>query len=432
MPSQWQRVRLRWQLPNCGHTGLKGTSLPFCRDVTQNKGMQTYLVALLVLSALSVAVVAQPQPQVCGGTVTNVALFISPAERIPGLANANTTTFTFTTQTPLLPGNAVTISFPSGFFASGNNMAIIQAAGGPFLACCPPLQIPQPQQFQQQNTMMIRVAGSGAPPGTYSITITGITMGGATLGTSNTGIIVQTTTDLPSSPAPTGALGGTVQNVQLTLATRTPLLSQQSATLAFVTQTQLVAQQTVTINVQTTFGNVQPTISSQTPASSFSPTVGISQAQFTGYVTFTLTVLASTTLMGNTYSVALAGLTMGGPNTGTSICVSTTTDAQNCVQSPALGGQVQNPSLTIAVPDRIPGAAKPATLSFTTQTQLGLNTANPVISITWPSYFSSAYFSGPITVASATSAFASTVVVSSSGNSGTIAVTPPANGLGPG
>jgi hypothetical protein len=383
--------------------------------------MQKYLLALLLLSALSVAVVAQPQ--VCGGTVTNMTMYISPAERIPGLTNTNTTTFTFTTQTPLLPGNAVTISFPSGFFvASGNNLAIIQATGGPFLACCPPLQIPQ--QFQQPM-MVIPVAGFGAPPGTYFITITGITMGSATLGTFNSGIIVRTTTDLPSSPAPTGALGGTVQNVQLTLATRTPLLSQQSATLTFVTQTQLVAQQTVTINVQTTFGNVQPTISSQTPASSFSPTVGVSQSPLTGYVTFTLTVPASTTLMGSTYSVTLAGLTMGGPNTGTSICVSTTTDAQNCVQSPALGGQVQNPILSIAVPDRIPQAAKPATLSFTTQTPL---TAGQLISITWPSYLSSAYFSGSITVASASSAMASTVSVS--GNQGTIAVLSPGLGSG--
>jgi len=311
-------------MPNCGHTGLKGTSLPFYRDVTQNKGMQTYLVALLVLSALSVAVVAQPQ--VCGGTVTNVAMFISPAERIPGLANTNTTTFTFTTQTPLLPGNNVTISFPifpSSFFAaSGNNLAIIQAAGGPFLACCPPLQISQPQQSQQQNSIIIPVAGSGAPPGTYSITITGITMGGATLGTSNTGIIVQTTTDLPSSPAPTGALGGTVQNVQLAGVTRTPLLASQTATLTFVTQTLLVAQQTVTINVQTAFANVAPTISSQTPPSSFSPTVQSSQDPNFGYVTFTLTVPASTILLGNTYTVAFAGLTMGGPSTGNLICVS--------------------------------------------------------------------------------------------------------------
>jgi hypothetical protein len=76
---------------------------------------------------------------------------------------------------------------------------------GQFVACCPPI-LPS----ITTSSMVITVGASGAPPGAYTLTLTNVVMGPVTAGRV-AGIVVQTTTDLPSDGAPSGPIGGTVQ-----------------------------------------------------------------------------------------------------------------------------------------------------------------------------------------------------------------------------
>jgi hypothetical protein len=177
-------------------------------------------IVLLALALFSIAgsqpsypTVPQINPvQVCGGSVSGVSLYIDAADRIPFSTNKNVVV-SFTTQTALAPGDGITINYPSGFFAAGVRLGLIQATSGTFLSCCnPPLITSSSSPYY----VVLTVGLNGTAPGPYTVTLTGVTMGAPTAG-NNMNISVLTTNDLVSAGAPSGALGGQVKDVKLSI-----------------------------------------------------------------------------------------------------------------------------------------------------------------------------------------------------------------------
>ncbi len=188
-------------------------------------------IALLLcgLSFLGMAA-SQPMPQinptqVCGGVVTDVSFTINAADRVTGFKNRNVLV-SFTTQTALAYGDGITIFYPLDFFVQPTDpkitIDIIQAVPGTFLSCCNPLlsvtNTPGFGAAASSANFRFSVGGpNGTQPGSYTVTITGLTMGNSTPG-NPTGVSVVTSTDLQSAGVPSGNIGGQVQGVSMAIA----------------------------------------------------------------------------------------------------------------------------------------------------------------------------------------------------------------------
>jgi hypothetical protein len=164
--------------------------------------------------------------QVCGGVVTGVSWTINNADRVSGLTNRNVVV-SFTTQTALAYGDGITILYPLGFFGPNADpkitLGLNQAVPGTFLSCCNPLldvtnQAAGRGALASSAYLKFSVGGpNGTQPGSYTVTITGLTMGIPTPG-NPTGVSVVTTTDLQSAGVPSGPIGGQVQGVSMAIA----------------------------------------------------------------------------------------------------------------------------------------------------------------------------------------------------------------------
>jgi hypothetical protein len=236
-------------------------------------------------------------------------------------------------------------------------------------------------------------------PGSYTVTLTGATIGGPILASASTGIFVSTADASGNTIDAAGAggypaLGGQVSSASFSVAAsdRVPSATGKMLTVSFTTQTQLLAGNFVTINYPANFFGTSnsPTVLSSQPATIFNSQV----TQNTNTNSFVLTVApAPAPVNPGTITVILQSVKMG-PNPRVTPCnvndvsVSTSTDVQSIVPVAAgsLGGQVQNIALTMSDQARqSPNTQQPVTITFVTQNDLNPNiNPNNAIVISWP------------------------------------------------
>ena len=242
------------------------------------------------------------------------------------------------------------------------------------------------------TTVAITVGSAGAGAGAYTVTLTGVTMGNITPGSTSTGVSVSTTADLASLPTGYPGLGGQVTGVSMTIAAadRIPLATGKTVTVSFVTATALLLNQLVTITW---------------PPGYLSGTIGVA---FAGANVFSTTTTATGTtgviiavafnglLNAFSYTITLTGVTMPSPmpaacNVG--IWVATTTDLRsvNSVTTQAIGGVVTGVTFAMTGSQRVPNVAAAAatavvTVGFKLSTAYAAAGANQ-ITINFPSNF---------------------------------------------
>jgi len=169
-----------------------------------------------------------------GGPVT---MTIADASRAAG-ATGKAVTLAFKTTVDLAATDKVTMNYPSGFFAAAVTPTVapttltVGATGA---------------------TSVILTAGSAIAAGTITVTLSGMTLGGAA-NNDATGITVSTNKDLVSSGAATGAIGQ-VTGVTLTIAAtdRIAAATTKDVTIVFTLAVALAAADKVTINYPSGF-----------------------------------------------------------------------------------------------------------------------------------------------------------------------------------
>jgi hypothetical protein len=313
-------------------------------------------------------------------------LNIAPPDRIP-TSQSKTATLSFATQTQLASGQLIVISWPANYLSG--SIGVQYATASVFATTA---SVSSGQAFI--------AVGSAGPlmPGSYTVTLTGATIGGPIVASASTGIFVSTTDASGNTIDAAGvggypALGGQVSSASFSVAARdrVPSATGKMLTVSFTTQTQLLAGNFVTINYPAGFFGTSNSATVFSPATTFNSPVQQTQSLNTN--NFVLTV-GNAAVNPGTITVIIQGVTMG-PNPRVTPCyvndvsVSTSTDIQSIVPVAAgsLGGQVQNIALTMSDQARQqPGATnQQVTITFVTQNDLNPNISpNNAISISWP------------------------------------------------
>jgi len=332
--------------------------------------------------------------QAFGGTVTGVSSSVASADRVPALTSKSITV-SFTTQTQLAHNQLVSIVFPAAYF-SGALSVTFAGTANTFATSTTAIT----------NGVTIAVGSAGAAPASYTVTLTGATIGGPMSSTTN-GVTVSTSTDAAGTGR-TDNLGGAVSGVALTIVDRVPLATGKSVTVSFTTATALTSGQLVTISFPSNF-------LAGTIAVTFAGAANTFAATTTAVGTTGLTIaVGSAGANAAAYTITLTGVTMPGPQAAfvssctTNFNVRTTTDRMGGTNTPQIGGIVSGVTFVVAATDRVPaGTGKTVTVSFTTQTALA---SAQLVTITFPN----TYISGSIgvTFAGAANTFATTTTVS--------------------
>ena len=341
-------------------------------------------VIIFILAAINA--VQLTDAQICGGQVCCVTMTIAAADRFPTASNKDVTV-SFTTATFLASGNLVSIMWPAGY-VSGTIGVTYSGFSNTFATSTSAIT----------NGVTIAVGSAGAAAGMYSVTLTGVTLGGPMAATS-CGLTVTTTTDLPATGA-TVAIGGQVNGVSFAAAADPiPFSTGKSVTVGFTTQTFLTSGQLVSISFSPGFLTGVIGVTYAGAANTF--------ATSTSAITNGVTIaVGSAGAAPGSYILTLTGATFGGPMAGSAsgVTVSTSTDMPATGAIVALGGQVTGIGVSIAAVDRIPFATgKSVTVGFTTQTAL---TSTQLVSISFPSSFLTGTIG--VTYAGAANTFAAT------------------------
>ncbi len=145
---------------------------------------------------------------------TNSVLFaIAAGDRIAAKAGVPVT-LTFTTQTALAVGGKITLNYPAGFFAATPNPAN-NAAGSTSVATM------TAASAITGNSIVITTAVAGiAATTTFTITLSGLTMGAAAVAGCATGITVQTDSDTTASA---GAASGAITSQTFVMSQSPPI-----------------------------------------------------------------------------------------------------------------------------------------------------------------------------------------------------------------
>lgn len=189
-----------------------------------------------------------------------MALVLGAAAGTPG-SIGKTVTISFRTETRLSNGMAVIIQWPANYLTPTNavtNMFGVQYSSANTFAATTSAVSPTPEAGQVFFT--ISVGTAGAPAGSYTITLTGVTIGAATVSNigcvlrrntfATTCVLVSTTSDDTSfSSFPSILPKGQVQGVSVSVleADRVPGQPNKPLTISFTTQTDLVGGDTVTM-----------------------------------------------------------------------------------------------------------------------------------------------------------------------------------------
>jgi len=367
-----------------------------------------------------ILVVQITNAQICSGTVSAVSSTILLADALPG-ATPKPVTVSFTIQTPLASTQLVTITWPaigvSGSYLSGSMGVTFAGPANTFSTTTSAVT----------NGVTIAVGTAGAPAGSYTITLTGATIGVADtpFAATTCGLTVRTPSDLPGT-GPTVAIGGQVSAVNSVIqpADRVPGATTKPVTVTFRLQTALANTQLVTIswppvgasgsflsaNMGVTFADRADTFSTTTSAITNGVTIAVGTAGAPA----------------GPYTITLTGATIGVADTpfaatNDGFTVRTPRDLPGTGPTVAIGGQVSAVNSVIQPADRVPGATtKPVTVSFTIQTPLA---STQLVTITWPAIGASgSYLSGSMGVTFAGPANTFSTTTSAIANGVTIAV----------
>jgi len=228
-----------------------------------------------------------------GGAVTLSSFKVSSTT--PLLA-AQSLTVTFTNPTALpgtsAGGNKITVSYPSGYFASGTGSLTLTGLTSATIGSTSSTSV-------EITTTVALAAGA-----TTTITIGGLTMGPspiqATASCNGWSASVSTSTDRAGSTAPL-SLGGVVSVTAFQPSSRVPLTASSNFIFTFTTQTVLAVSQTLVLTFPDTF------------ATGSAPSVTGLAASVAPLLSTSVTFTATSIINPGTYTVTLAGLTMGNP-----------------------------------------------------------------------------------------------------------------------
>jgi len=309
-----------------------------------------------------------------GGKVTGVSFSVATADRVPALT-AKTVTVSFTTQTVLASAQLVTIMFPASYISASigvtyagaaNTFAITATAVG-------------------TTGLTIAVGTAGAVAGSYTVTLTGATMGGP-MPAMTTGVSVSTTTDFAGV---TGypALGGVVTGAALTIASadRIAANANRKITVSFTTTTTLASGGFITITIPLVTGGTNGAVTGITATAAIS----------SGSIVLTV---GAGGLAAGVATVVICGVTLGSYTTNNlvGVVVSTTMDyTSTCSATGTVGtqqGTVTAVSMTIPFANRMAGTTQTVTFSFTTATALPASSSNCGAANSVTIYFPTSFF----------------------------------------
>jgi hypothetical protein len=314
-----------------------------------------------------------------GGQVTGVSFSVASADRVPA-ATGKSVTVSFTTQTVLANAQLVTITFPTSYIAAVSGVTYAGAANT-FAATATAVGT---------SSYTIAVGSAGAKAGSYTVTLTGATMGSPIAASATTGVTVVTTTDFAGN-AGYPALGGAVTGATLTIATsdRVNAVANRKVVVSFTTATALVSGNFITVVLPSSFVT-------SIAASSVVTGISVSSVAVVGS-NLVLTVGTGGVAQGAS-TVNICGVTLGSfpTNNLIGVQVMTTLDyTTTCSATGTVGtqkGQVTAVSMTMPFANRVAGNTNQAvTFSFTTATALPAASSNcgaaSSVTINFPSGF---------------------------------------------
>jgi hypothetical protein len=319
---------------------------------------------------------------VIGGQVTSVSFTMATSDRVAGQTSA-AATFSFTTTAggALAAGSTITLTYPSGFVAA-SALTGAQISGGVLTGS---VAAPTSTRIVITTATQAILASTAV-----TITVTGLTVGVATGGSSN-GITVATSADQTASiGVSSGVIGGQVTSVSFTMATSDHVAGQTSAAATFSFTTTaggaLAAGSTITLTYPSGFVAASALIGAQISGGVLTGSVAAPTSTRIVITTATQAILASTAV-----TITVTGLTVGvatgGSSNGITVATSADQTASIGVSSGVIGGQVTSVSFTMATSDRVAGqTSAAATFSFTT-TAGGALAAGSTITLTYPSGF---------------------------------------------
>jgi len=296
------------------------------------------------------------------GGLVSVTSF-TPSSRVPTTASSSLTV-AFTTQTNIASGGTVTLFLPSGFVSGSPTLAASTGFAASIAAF----------QNSGNNALSVMTTTAAVTAGSFTITVSGVTMGSPVqLGTTlNVGML--TSTDSNGGNVASGSLGGVISNPMVTIATadRVASIANRKVVVSFGIATPLATTDSIIVGYPSGFlaASVTGTINGITTG--LAVTLGQTSSS-----QFTLTPTAAVTA--GTYSVTICGLTIGGgvaaTTSVTGIRISTSKDTVACAVNVAIPttsmGQVSLVGLSIPFANRVTGTSGTSpVLTFTTATSI--------------------------------------------------------------
>ncbi len=315
------------------------------------------------------------------GQVSGLVFGIASSQRISGNTNV-ALTLSFSPFTPIPIGGAITLAFPSNFFAPSITPLVNAGSSSvPGLTgACSNTSSP---------FIIITTVGAQIPAALFTVTITGFTMGGVTAGSLCT---VQTSRDvLPSLAVDSGPILGsgssfmTSPSFAISPTDRIAGKTNVSITIGFTPTTALPQLSTITIRYPTDFfaASVTPTVVAGSSSVS-ALTASCSSTTATFFIITTAGAVIPTTAT----VITIGGVTIGGVNPGAlqvTFESSTDTVPSAAVASGQILGQISFETFGIRLQNRLVGTtAVPVTISFTSPSSLPIG---GTITLSYPSGF---------------------------------------------
>ena len=318
------------------------------------------------------------------GQVKFVTFGIASSDRVASRASVPVT-LTFFPSKSIPAGGAITLSYPSGFFASSVTPLMGSSSVVGLAATC-----------GATTATSIAITTSGAAIEAlqhFAITLTGFTMGAATAGVVN--VRVQTSSDtLPSSSV---VAFTQVQSVELRIASHERLATKTCVpiTLTFTPSTPIQPGWVIYLTYPSGFfaPAVTPIVySGNSSVAGLKMTCGATMVSSVAITTQGAFVGASA------FTVTISGFTMGNVTEGGAVNIRTTADQELATAAPS--GFIRDIGFSIASSDRVMNKSSvPVTLAFTPTTPIP---SGGTITLTYPSNFFASSIT-PIVAAAASS-----------------------------
>jgi len=295
-----------------------------------------------------------------GGQVTGVTFAMTTAQRGANVAAVSSTAvvtvgFKLATAYAAAGANQITINFPQNFFTATTPTVV--CTGGTGLTAT----------VAGSTTQFVLTPTTTAWDTTAKVcTFSNVATGDPTTG--SVAVTVESTQDMMSTAVDSGALGGVITNVAMTVVAtdRVNAVTNRKIIVSFTNANKLPIGSKITIGYPTNFldTTITPTVTmaTATATSAVAPT--------TDYIVLTTATAELPANSAITISLCAAKMGAGAPlGSSLSATVKTSTDRQSCgVLEPITSGKVTAVTMTIAAADRV--AAKinsPITFAFTTQ-----------------------------------------------------------------